>query len=257
MWSRNWALSRPRIMQARNGHSGCVCRVQQSTTWKEHSLTAPILRTHLLRPTWHFVTPGDIRWMLALTVRRVHAANAYMYRKLELNDAVFKRSNAVLAEALKGGNHLTRDELRDEVQKAGIAADGEFRMGYIMMQAELDGVVCSGGRREKQFTYALLDDRALNAKIRDRDDGLVELARRYFMSRGPATVQDFAKWSGLTLADARTGLEAISAQLQHEVVGGRTYWFSAPERSTNEIQLTAYLLSTMMNIWLFIKIEAR
>ncbi len=202
-----------------------------------------ILRTHVLRPTWHFVTPADIRWMLALTARRVHAANAYMYRKLELNNAVFKRSNAALAAALNGGNHLTRDELRDEVQKAGIATDGEFRMGYILMQAELDGVVCSGGRRGKQFTYALLDDRAPLAKMLDRNDALVELARRYFMSRGPATVQDFAKWSGLTLADARTGLEAISAHLQHEAVGERTYWFPASKRSTTDGTATAYLMS--------------
>src|SRR5262249_52761007 len=119
-----------------------------------------ILRTHLLRPTWHFVTPHDIRWMLALTAPRVHAVNAYMYRKLDLDGAIFKRSNAALAKALRGGHTRTRDELRRVLQRAGIAVDAELRMSYLMMRAELDGIVCSGPRRGKQFTYTLLDERA-------------------------------------------------------------------------------------------------
>jgi hypothetical protein len=205
--------------------------------------TGAILRTHLLRPTWDFVTPGDIRWLLALTAPRVRAANAYMYRKLELDNAVFKRSNSVLRKVLQGGNQLTRDELRPLLRKAGIATDGEFRTSYLLMQAELDGIICSGVRSGKQFTYALLDECVPNAKTLGRDEALAELARRFFMSRGPATAQDFAKWSGLTLADARTGLEATSTHLQHEVVGEQTYWFSASKRSKRAIPLTAFLLS--------------
>ena len=96
-----------------------------------------------------------------------------------------------------------------------------------MMCAELEGIVCSGPRRGKQFTYALLDERVRSAKSLHRDKGLAELTRRCFLSRGPATVQDFARWSGLTVADARTGLEGIKAKLEHEVVDGRTYWFAA------------------------------
>jgi hypothetical protein len=204
-----------------------------------------ILRTHLMRPTWHFVTPADIRWMLSLTAPRVHVANAYMYRKLELDNAVFKRSNAVLAKALQGGKHLTRDELREVLQRAHIATDGAFRMGYIMMRAELDGVVCSGARRGNQFTYALLEERAPDSKatIHERDEALAELARRYFSSRGPATVQDYAKWSGLTLADARKGLEESKAQLEQEVVGGQVHWFSTSNRVPTGVSSSAYLLS--------------
>src|SRR5688572_3769436 len=97
-----------------------------------------ILRTHVLRPTWHFVTPADIRWMLALTAPRVHAANAYMYRKLELDSPTFRRSDAVLTRAMQGGQQLTRDELRDAFRSARIVTDGELRMGYLMMRAELD-----------------------------------------------------------------------------------------------------------------------
>jgi len=202
-----------------------------------------ILRTHVLRPTWHFVTPANIRWMLALTAPRVHAVNAYMYRKLELDSAIFKRSNAALAKALHGGKQLTRDELRGVLQKVGIATAGELRMGYLMMRAELDGIVCSGARRGKQFTYTLLDERAPHAKTLERDEAVAELARRYFVSRGPATVQDFAKWSGLTTTDARSGLEVVKAQLRQEVVDGQSYWFSTSTPSAKDVSPTAYLLS--------------
>jgi hypothetical protein len=202
-----------------------------------------ILRTHLLRPTWHFVTPADIRWMLALTSQRVHAANAFMYRKLELDNTIFRRSNATLAKALRGGKQLTRDELREVLQRSGIATDDRLRLAYIMVFAELEGVVCSGARRGKQFTYALLDERAPYTKTLEREEALAELTGRYFVSRGPATVQDFAKWSGLTVSDARRGLEGVKAQLRHEVVDGKEYWLSTSAASTEDISPTAYLLS--------------
>lgn len=204
-----------------------------------------ILRTHLMRPTWHFVTPSDIRWLLALTAPRVHAANAYMYRKLEVDAEVAKRSNAALETALQGGQQLTRDELREVLRSAGFAVDDGVRMAYFLMQAELDALICSGPRRGKQFTYALLEERAPQAKLLDRDEALAELAGRYFASRGPATVHDFAKWSGLTIAEARQGLEAVKSRLQLEVVDGRAYWH-APSTSAvgvAETSPTAYLLS--------------
>lgn len=202
-----------------------------------------ILRTHLLRPTWHFVTPADIRWMLALTAPRVQALNAYYYRKLELDQTIFRRSNAALVKALQGGKQLTRGELRGVLQQVGVATGGELRMGYIMMRAELDGIVCSGARRGKQFTYALLDERAPHARTLEREEALAELARRYFMSRGPATAQDFAKWSGLTVTDARNGLEAAKAHLQHEAVDGQSYWFPTSRPSAKVVSPSAYLLS--------------
>ena len=117
-----------------------------------------ILRTHVLRPTWHFVLPADIRWMLALTAPRVHAAMAYNYRLLELDDALFAESQAVLAKALQGGRQLTRPELVSALQQAGFAADN-LRLSHLLIRAELDGLICSGARRGKQHTYALLDER--------------------------------------------------------------------------------------------------
>ena len=202
-----------------------------------------ILRTHLLRPTWHFVTPADIRWLLALTAPNVHAANAYMRRKLELDQGVLKRSNAALSRALQGGKQLTRDELRGVLQKAAIPTKNGQRLSYIMMHAELEGIVCSGPRRGKQFTYSLLEERVPSVQPLARDEALAELAGRYFVSRGPATVHDFAKWSGLSVTDARSGLEAVKARLQQELVGGNAYWFSESKPSTTFRSPTAFLLS--------------
>ncbi len=201
-----------------------------------------ILRTHLMRPTWHFVSPADIRWILTLTAPRVNAVNTSWYRKLELDDATSRCSNTVLANALQGGKQLTRPELASVLKLAGIATDDLQRFTYIMMRAELDGIVCSGARRGKQFTYALLDERVPQARTLDRDEALAQFARRYFMSHGPATLQDFVWWSGLTVADARAGLEMVTSQLMHEVVDDQTYWFSTSTPPAKDLFQTAYLL---------------
>jgi len=201
-----------------------------------------ILRTHVMRPTWHFVAPADIRWLLALTAPRVNAAAAYYYRVLGLDDAIFTRSNIALAKALQGGKQLTRPELMSVLQQAGIATDDLLRFTHIIMHAELDGVICSGARRGKQFTYALLDERVPPARTLDRDEALAELTRRYFTSHGPATLQDFVWWSGLTTTDARSGLEMVKSQFLHEIVDNQTYWFSSSLPPANGCSQAAYLL---------------
>jgi hypothetical protein len=184
------------------------------------------LRTHLLRPTWHFVLPADIRWILQLTAPRVHALNAYGYRQLELDGPVLARSTGLIARALEGETHLTRRELAAMLEGSGIVAGGP-RLAHVLMYAELEGVICSGPPRGKQQTYALLDERAPDAITLDRDEALAELTRRYFTARGPATLRDYLRWSSLTAADGKAGLDMVGSLLQQEVVGGRTYWFAA------------------------------
>ena len=188
-----------------------------------------ILRTHVLRPTWHFVAAEDIKWMLALSGPRVHAANQYYYKQSGLDAKVFARSCAMMSRVLEGGDFKTRAELAVALKKAKVPADG-LKLAYIMMHAELEGVITSGPRRGKQFTYALLDERAPTAKTLDRDAALAELVKRYFTSHGPATVRDFVWWSGLTGADAEAGIEAVTPKLQQETIDGRIYW-SAPSRA--------------------------
>lgn len=183
-----------------------------------------IIRTHVLRPTWHFVAAADIGWILELTAPRVHAANAYWYRWLEVDDAVARRSRAVLTKALGEGKHLTRNELGDALTRAKIQVAEPVRLACIVMRAELDGLICSGARRGKQFTYTLLEERVTKAASLERDAALAELARRYFTTRGPATVDDFSWWSGLTKADAKRAVEAAASHLRHESIEGKSYW---------------------------------
>ena len=166
-----------------------------------------IIRTHLLRPTWHFVAPDDVRWMLQLTAPHVNRRCGPNYRKYQLDNAVFKRSHRVLTKALQGGKHLTRAALKAALNKAGIAADDTVRMAHLLLRAELDGVVCSGPRIGKQFTYALLEERVPPGRMLTRDESLAELARRYFKSHGPATLPDFIWWSGLTASDAKHAID--------------------------------------------------
>ena len=206
-----------------------------------------IVRTHVLRPTWHFVAPVDIRWMLALTGPRVRALSAPYFRKLGLDENVLSRCNAAIERALRGGKQLTREQLRSALQEAGIQADEELRLPYILIHAELEALICSGPRQGKQFTYMLLEERVPKARAMERNESVRELTRRFFASHGPATPQDFAKWSGLTVADARLGIELAGDELCKESWEGRLFWFSAaesatqPEASTRPTP-TAYLL---------------
>ncbi|MGH7604097.1 MAG: winged helix DNA-binding domain-containing protein [Gemmatimonadaceae bacterium] len=194
--------------------------------------TGSIVRTHVLRPTWHFVAAADIRWMLALTAPRVKAAIAYHDRWLGLDAAAIRRSNGVITRALDG-NHLTRSELSQALSKARVDITAPQRLGAMLMHAELDGLICSGARRGKQFTYALLEERVPPAKKLDRDEALLELATRYFATRSPATVQDFAWWSGLTVKDAKNGIQLAGGRLEQAIIDDRTYWSEASQRARN------------------------
>jgi len=183
-----------------------------------------ILRTHLLRPTWHFVTAEDISWLLALTAPRVEAVNAFMYRKLELDKRVFNKCNKIIQKTLSGNKHLTRDEINSVLKKNKIEASG-LRLVYIMMHAELEGIVCSGKSRGNQFTYALLEEIVGKSKTLNKEEALAELARRYFQSRGPATVKDFSTWSGLTIKECTKGIEMNTSHLEKMTVEKNDYYF--------------------------------
>ena len=184
-----------------------------------------ILRTHVMRPTWHFVAPIDIRWLLELTAPRIHRVLSYYNRSLGLDAGTLSRGTAVLERALRDGNFLTRRELAERLQRAGFKLDG-MRLGRVVMHAELEAVICSGPRRGKHSTYALLAERAPKALRLSRDEALAELCRRYFRSHGPATIRDFVWWSGLTTADAKRGLDMNKAR--REEFDGLTYWTIGP-----------------------------
>jgi hypothetical protein len=207
---------------------------------EEEFTRGALLRTHVLRPTWHLVDPADIRWMLALTAPRVRAILSSYNRKLGLDDAVFRRSRAALEKALRDGRYQTRTELRAVLERAKVGPVAGQRLARIMMEAELDAVVCSGPRRGKLFTYALMDERAPMVAPLARDEALLRLTQVYFRSRGPATTHDFAWWSGLTVADVKRGIDIAGSALRRVTLNDRPHWL-AGSASTRAAR-TAHLL---------------
>lgn len=201
-----------------------------------------ILRTHVMRPTWHFVMPEDIRWMLEMTAPRVKAILSHSNRRLGLGDAVFAKSNAAIVRALHDHASLTRHELKTVLAKTGIETDVR-RLAHILVRAELDGLICSGPRRGKQFTYALVEERAGDARKLGRDEALARLALTYFTSHGPAQEKDFSWWSGLAGKDARSALGGIASTLRQATHDGKTYWYSPEALGRIPEPPTALLLS--------------
>jgi hypothetical protein len=182
-----------------------------------------IVRTHVLRPTWHFIARDDVRWLMALSGPRVQQGNAGRYRDLGLDERTRARAEAVIVSALEGGNRLTRNEIAAVLEDAGIDREGQ-RLPYILMHCELEAVIGSGGLSGKQQTYALLDERVPKGGGFDRNEALAELTRRYLTSHGPSTVKDMNWWSGLTMADIRKALEMLGAEVESATVDGLEFW---------------------------------
>ena len=176
-----------------------------------------ILRMHIMRPTWHFIAAEDVRWMLHLSARRIRAANASFAKGngCGLDEGDYLRCSRLLERILGGGNHLTRQQIAGELERAGMAVDAP-RLNRLMMHAETDGVVCSGADRAGKPTYALLAERVPQAVDLPEEEALALLALRYFRSHSPATFDDFVWWSGLPVGQARRGVGALDGELLRE-----------------------------------------
>ena len=183
-----------------------------------------IVRTHILRPTWHFVAPDELRWIQCLTSPAVRRANdAVGRRRLGIDRAEFDRANDIIRGELSGGRAATRDELRQALVDAGVAFRDPNTLGHLLMNAELDALICSGPRRGKQLTYQLVDDRIAPSDPLTADEALRRLTIRYFTSHGPALVHDMAWWSGQTVTAVRRGVELAGAALETRQIDGRSY----------------------------------
>ncbi|QHS63878.1 winged helix DNA-binding domain-containing protein [Chitinophaga agri] len=200
-------------------------RLPQATSEDiEHCIaTGQLVRTHVLRPTWHLVHPADVRWMLTLTGPAIERLMGTYNRKLELDDKVFRKSNKIFEKLLAGGKQLKRTELAAALDAARIPTN-DLRMNFLLIKAELDMIICNGGKKDKQITYALFEERVPPAAGKKREEALAMLALRYFNSHGPATLKDFTGWSGLTITAAREGLQSVKAQLAHDTFGGLDYY---------------------------------
>ncbi len=193
---------------------------------------ADIIRVHLLRPTWHFVSAQDYSVFLALTAPNINSALKYRRIQLNLDDSIFSKSNPALNEILHNGNHLTREELTAEMSTIIPDLDSS-KMNHILMEAEMNGLICSGRIKNKMPTYALTKERIddsgkLNGSF-DKDKALRLLANKYFKSHGPATMSDFIWWSGLSAGDCRKALSFIKKDLTIAKVGTNEYYYDANE----------------------------
>jgi hypothetical protein len=207
----------------------------------EHAIAdRSIVRTWPMRGTLHFVAAGDVRWMVALLAPRVLARTAGRRRQLGLDAATLAKSRTRLEKALAGGGAMTRPEIYALLERSGISTKDQ-RGIHVLAHLAMQGVLCFGERRGRQPTFVLLDEWLPPSPSVARDEALGELTRRYFTSHGPATVDDFAWWSGLPLGDARRGLEVAGKALVRTNVEARTYW-SAPSRATPRRGCVAHLL---------------
>lgn len=202
-----------------------------------------VVRTWFMRGTLHFVPGEDLRWMLQLItpyMRRL-LERAISYNRLELGGETIARSNAAIVSVLRGGKQLTREELADALTSDGIASEG-LQRSFLIQYAQVESLICYATPRGKQATFALIDEWVPPAPLLERDAALATFARRYFTGHGPATLYDFAFWSGLTITEARAGLEMVQSELFHEVIDGQTYWFAPSELPATDSAPEAHLL---------------
>lgn len=187
-----------------------------------------ILRTHVMRPTWHFVTAEDIRWMVALSAKRIRSANFWLAedRKLGITETHYKQCNLLFEKMLEGHKSLTKEEIRQELNRTGFSIDNNS-MARFLMNAETEGLICSGVDKNQKPTYALLEERVPPVSPLSKEEALGKLAQNYFRSHSPASLQDFIWWSGLPATEARQAIGSIRSEL----IANR---FSSQELFTHE-----------------------
>ena len=182
------------------------------------------IRTHVLRPTWHFVAPEDLRWLLALSGPRLIRAAAHRHRALEIDPELHARAATIFERAIADGGPQTRPELGIALRRAGIEAEAG-RLMHLIMWAEYEALLCSGPRKGKLQTYVLVEQRVPPARPRDREEALAEIAARYVAGHGPVQDIDLAWWSGGSLGEARRGLQGAADRVERTVLpDGRTFW---------------------------------
>jgi hypothetical protein len=165
-----------------------------------------VVRTHVLRPTWHFVRAEDAGWLLELTGPRVRRVTGLQLRNAHgLDECGIDHAVTAVVEALASRGQLTRAQLADELRDRGVPGSGQMLM-ILLAHAELGGLICSGKIADGEHTYALMGERVPAPRRLGRAEALAELALRYFTGHGPATERDLAYWATLTLTDVRAGL---------------------------------------------------
>ncbi len=204
--------------------------------------SAQIIRTHILRPTWHFVSADDIYWMLDISGPQVQKMTISAAKKYDYDIKKLNQINATIEKLLSGNNHLTREEIMQELDIKKSSGQ-EFLAAAIMMHAELEGLVCNGKMKGKQITYALLEERVEKPKSKlTKEEGLAKLAKRYFESHGPATVLDFSWWSGFPPTICNKAINAIELQLNSIIIDNQTFWFKKDHSNLDTFRESVHFL---------------
>ena len=186
-------------------------------------LDGKIIRTWPMRGTLHFVPPEDAKWMLQLSASRMLAKDGRRLEQLGLDEEIIEHCKKLFYDALKGNKRLTRPEMMRLLEDAGVSTENG-RGYHILWYVSQSGLICLGPMQDKQQTFVLLDEWVPDSRELSREESLAELARRYFASHGPATVHDFAWWAGLTVTEARSGLEAAIPGLTPVRMAGKECW---------------------------------
>lgn len=208
----------------------------------EHAIgNSHIIRTHLLRPTWHFVSEDHFPWLLELSRPRVLISIRSRQKQLGLTDDVVSRSNRIIKEILAENQPLLRSELLEQLEEAGFD-NSDNRISHLLLRAELDGIICSGPSKGCRYTYRLMEGRLPEMSTFNGEEARMKLARLYLQSHGPATFEDFAWWSGLTKTSSKKAIQKLRPELMSEEIGGHKYWFFEKSAQAANIEQSVYLL---------------
>ncbi|MCU1676153.1 MAG: hypothetical protein JWM93_911 [Frankiales bacterium] len=182
-----------------------------------------IVRSWPMRGTLHVVAAEDLGWMLTVAAGRIQSGLSARWRELALDDATAGKARDIAVAELTGGGRLTRDELFAWWQKHGIDTAGQ-RGVHLILGLALSSVVCFGPFDGDKQQLVLLDEWVPRPRVLDIDEALGEWALRFFRGHGPATVQDFARWTKLPLGRARAGLAAAEPSLERLDIDGTVHW---------------------------------
>lgn len=199
-----------------------------------------IIRTHVMRPTWHFISRKDARWMIELTAPYILQLIKSRHNQLAITPELITKSNKLFEKALSKG-HCTRKQLVDVLTQSKIRLD-DNRAAHLLAYAELGALICSGARQGNELTYALFDERVPASVKLSKEEAAAKLADRYFTSHGPATLSDFVWWSGMLQKDAKPAIEAIKSEFVSQKIGEQTYYFKDGLKVPSLEKDTVYLL---------------
>jgi len=213
-----------------------------------------IVRTHILRPTWHYVAAADLRWLLRLTSPKVESGMASRHRQLSLPEPRLAAALEVISTRLAGRRFANRTVLGAALAEAGLLAPGDplfgQQVGHVLLVAELRGLVCSAPLDTPDHRYALLEEVVPTAPERTREEAVTELVSRFVAGHGPVALSDLMRWAKVTLTEARTALAGLGGSVERVVVDGEELWHSPASTLPTTRPQEAWLVSTFDEVLL-------